>query len=270
MSDEPEASPEPESANDNAKHRKRMELIAAIVIGLAAVLTAIASYQGALLDGQVNRAFADSLATTIEANDAYNFGDAQRAIERDWFFSWIAETENGTPAGEFLGLTMPEEILALATEWATATDGSVDPLSDGILDPFSEAGSVSYEAYGSLPSVRSLEVGDQLSIDATCSTFEAQVLSRQGARKGLSTIFLAIALVVGGVAALLHGRLAQNIVLATSVTALIAGAGILAVGADVDGARADLAPSYFEEDVNGNPIDPEDAVTEALAQCTFE
>jgi hypothetical protein len=118
---------------------------------------------------------------------------------------------------------MPKEILALATEWATATDGSLDPFSDGILYPFSEEGSATYEAYRSLPSVQNLAEGDQLSRDATCSTFEAQVLSCQGARKGLSTIFLAIALVVGGVAALQRGRLAQNIVLATSVTALIAG-----------------------------------------------
>jgi hypothetical protein len=117
----------------------------------------------------------------------------------------------------------PKEILALATEWATATDGSLDPFSDGILYPFSEEGSATYEAYRSLPSVQNLAEGDQLSRDATCSTFEAQVLSCQGARKGLSTIFLAIALVVGGVAALQRGRLAQNIVLATSVTALIAG-----------------------------------------------
>ena len=244
-----------------------MELIAAVVIGLAAVLTAIASYQGALIDGQIDRAFAGSLSTTIQANNSYNLADAERAIERDWIFSWIAEVENGTPAGEFLGLTMPKEILALATEWATATDGSLDPFSDGILDPFSDEGSATYDSYQSLPSVQSLAEGDQLSRDATCSTFEAQVLSRQGARKGLSTIFLAIALVVGGVAALLRGRLAQNIVLATSVTALIAGAGILAVGADADGARTDLAPSYFEEDVNGEPVAPEDAAREALSQC---
>ena len=238
-----------------------------VVIGLAAVLTAIASYQGAQIDGQIDRAFAGSLSTTIQANNSYNLADAERAIERDWIFSWIAEVENGTPAGEFLGLTMPKKILALAAEWATATDGSLDPFSDGILDPFSEEGSATYDAYRSLPSVQSLAEGDQLSRDATCSTFEAQVLSRQGARKGLSTIFLAIALVVGGVAALLRGRLAQNIVLATSVTALIAGAGILAFGADVDGARADLAPSYFEEDVIGEPVAPEDAAAEALSQC---
>ena len=71
-------------------------------------------------------------------------------------------------------------------------------------------------------------------------------------------------------AALLHGRIAQYIVLATPVTALIAGGGTLAVGADVGGARAVLAPSYFEEDVGGNPIEPEDAVAEALTQCTFK
>jgi len=93
------------------------------------------------------------------------------------------------------------------------------------------------------------------------------VLARQGARKDLSTIFLAIALVVGGVAALLRGRLAQNIVLTTSVIALITGAGILAFGTDVEGARADLAPSYFEEDLDGDPVAPEDAAAEALAQC---
>ena len=103
----------------------------------------------------MDRAFADSLAATIHANDSYNFADAQRAMERERIFSLIAEVENGTPADEFLGLTVPEEILELATDWATATDGS--------LDPFSEAGSVRYEAYNSLPSVWSFAVGDQLS-----------------------------------------------------------------------------------------------------------
>jgi len=52
-----------------------------------------------------------------------------RAIERDWIFGWIIEGENQTSASEFLGLAMPDEIFALANEWANADDDVLDPFS---------------------------------------------------------------------------------------------------------------------------------------------
>ena len=51
MSDEPDELAMSEIVSTGSAHRSRMELIAAIVIGLAAVLTAIASYQGAQIEG---------------------------------------------------------------------------------------------------------------------------------------------------------------------------------------------------------------------------
>lgn len=219
------------------RRRDRIELFAAALIGIAAVLTAIATFQGGQIDGKVAEKQTEILGLSLAANDAYNDANAQQAIERDWIFGWITAFENGEPAAEYLAEAMPPAVFDLADEWANAPDD--------ISDPFSEEAAQSYDSYGLLPSTGLLVLGDLRLEVAECATFTAQVFDRQGESYGLSTVFLAIALVVGGIAALLKRALAQYIVLGTAVVSLIVGAFILAFGADEDEARNDVAPEFY-------------------------
>ncbi len=246
-------------AGDADRRRKdRVEFIAAVLIGVAAVLTAVATYQGGDVDGKVAEQQTESLSLTLKANDAYNAADAQQAIERDWFFSWITEVQNETPAADYLETAMPSPVFALAEEWFTA--------EDDIADPFSAEAAV-YRSYSALPSVGLYEIGGVLEAAAECATFRARVFDLQGENFGLSTVFLAISLVVGGIAALLRSRIAQYIVLITAVASLLLGTGFLLLGTDEADARLEVAPVFFSLDDQDQPLDAGQAVVYADSRC---
>lgn len=235
-----------------------MELIAALLIGVAAILTAVATFQNGRIDGQIGEQQTIALSRLLEANDTFNLADAQQAIERDWIFGWFTETLNETPAADYLQGAMPDEVFALAEQWLNA--------DDDIGDPFSPQAEEVYSAYSGLLSVELLAIGDELDQEAECATFTAQVLDIQGNRLGLSTVFLAISLVVGGFAALLRSRLAQTIVLITALVSLVLGTVLLLTGTDQDDARRQVAPDFYSEVLEGAPTE-EDAIAFANETC---
>ncbi len=254
--------PPPQRSKDDVEQRRRsrIELLAAILIGTAAIFTALATYLGDGVDGSITATQNESLRLDLIANDIYNDANAQRAIERDWIFSWITESQNDSPAAAYLEVAMPHEVLALAVEWNDA--------DDDVADPFSEAAFNSYESHGGLLSTQ-LEVEALLLLErAECLAFEGQVLEIQGENFGVSQVFLATTLVVGGIAALLRRRLAQYIVLVTAVLSLLSGLLVLSLGTDEADARATVAADFFSfDEQNMSTVSPERAVQEANQQC---
>ena len=248
----------PGDEHEDKRRKDSVELIVAVLIGVAAVLTAVAVFQGGKVDGNVAAQQTAALGLTLAANDAYNAADAQQAIERDWVFGWITEVSNETAAADYLETAMPESVFALADEWINAPDD--------IADPFSEEAAEVYGSYAALPSVGLFILGDELDAKAVCATFRAQVFGAQGDGFGLSTVFLAIALVTGGIAALLRRRLAQNIVLVTAVTSLVIGAGLLLFGTDEAEARREVAPDFYANVLN-QPVAADEAITFADETC---
>ncbi|WP_420456776.1 hypothetical protein [Rubrivirga sp.] len=226
-------------ASTPTSRRDRIELISAVLIGLASVLTAVATYQEGALDGEVRDQNTEALAQTSYANDVYNDASAQQAIERDWFFSWNVAHWNDQPAAAYLADAMPPEVWVLIEEWNAAED-------DGILDPFSPEAVESYPAYGDLPSVGLLMRGDDHMGAAQCAIFAGRVADNRGGWLSLSVIFLAITLVTAGLAALLKSATAQYVVLGTAVVSLLFGATLLVAGGDRDGAQAEVAEQVFE------------------------
>lgn len=237
----------------------RVEFFAALLIGIAAVLTAVATFQGGNIDGKIAEQHTSALGLTLVANDAYNDANAQRSYERDWFFGWITEVSNDTPAAEYLETAMPDSVFALAEEWYSA--------DDDIADPFSDAGAEHYsESHAALLSSQLLERGNELDVEAACATFKAQVFEVQGQSFGLSTVFLVISLVVGGIAALLRSRPAQYIVLFIAVMSLVLGAGVLAFGTDEAEARLQVAPDFYSN-VFDPPLSDVEAVEFSNLEC---
>ncbi len=228
-----------EESTQEQSRRDRIELIAAILIGLAAVLTAIATYQSGALSGEVRDANTEALAQTSFANDAYNNADAQQAIERDWFFGWLIEYQNDRPAAAYMENAMPPEVWALIEEWDTAVD-------DGILNPFSPDAQETYASYRELESVELLETGLDYMVSAQCAILDGRIADNKGGWFDLAAVFLAITLVTGGIAALLKSRIAQHLVLGTAAFCLLIGAVLLVAGGDSESARDDVIAEVFE------------------------
>ncbi len=237
------------NSGDKRFRRERVELLASILIGLAAVLTAIATYQSARLDGAVRAANTEALTLTAYANDKYNDANAQRSIERDWFFQAMIQNSNNTPAGEFMSQAMPERVAALVEEYFAA--------EDHVLDPFSEEAQRSYNSFGELRSSQLIAEGNSLSDRAFCAVFEGRVAEKMGEYIDLSAVFLSITLVTAGIAALLKTRTAQFLVLSTAVLCLVVGTGLLLV--EDHEARSEVAKATFleEDDRHGDLIGEE-------------
>jgi hypothetical protein len=246
------------------KRKRRVELAGAVIIGIAAVLTALAVYQGSGVDGTVQEKNTEAVGLTLLANDAYNDATAEEAKERDWIFSYVIEAVNEQPSAEILLAAMPDEVLALANEWFDANaDKLSNPESESIGDPFS----ADYDSYANLQSFNLLVLGDERAQLARCALFDSEVAGVRGDNYGLATVFLAVALVVGGIAALLRGKAAQIIVLTTAIVSLLIGAGVLALAGDENEARAETAADFFVEDEDGTPLTADQALAVADEQC---
>lgn len=259
---------DPESPRDRRK--RRIELTGAIIIGIAAVLTAVATYQGSRVRGEVQQKSTEAVGLTLQANDLYNDSTAEQAEERDWFFGYLTAAANGEEeTADVLFRAMPAEVQVLTTDWLVLNDRRLDEPDVPIDDPFfvDADGFPAVDSFLELPSTLALFDGNALDELAGCALFESQVAETRGDNYALSTVFLAIALVVGGIAALLKGKAAQIIVLVTSIVALVLGAGVLILAGDQEEARQDAAVQFFRDD-NGDQRSQAEALAEADRTCS--
>jgi hypothetical protein len=258
------AAPDDRARERTDDTRKRtVELVGAIIIGIAAVLTAIAVYQGSGVDGTVQEMQTEAVGLTLYANDAYNDATAEEATERDWIFGYLTEMMNDQPAADILLAAMPVEVADLAAEWLEDNEAELaNAESDSIGDPFSSE----YDAYSGLPSAQLLARGDAFAASAQCALFSAEVAGGRGDNYGLATVFLAVALVVGGIAALLRRKSAQIILLTTAVLGLVLGAGLLVLAADEAEARAETAVDFFVDE-DGGSLTADEAIAMADDTC---
>jgi hypothetical protein len=255
------------------KLKQRVELAGAIVIGIAAVLTAIATVQGGDADAAVAKENTTGIADTLIANGYFNDANAQRLVERDWIFSFMSEAANDAPAADIILYAMPDDVFVLADAWLTANEIDFEnPQGELIDDPFSG----DYAAVDGLLSAQLEDLGNLWDQLASCAFFSASVAGVQGDSYGLSTVFLAIAIVVGGIAALVTRKLAQIILLTTAVLSLALGAVELSSAGDNTNSRAVAAADFFvnddgtpmiETDDLGVPLDIGAALAVADATC---
>lgn len=258
-----------ESESPSDRRKRHVELAGAIIIGIAAVLTAVATYQGSQIDGTVQNKSTEAVGLTLQANDLYNDATAEQAEERDWFFGYLTAAANGEDeTADVLFRAMPAEVQQLTADWLDMNEQRLADESAPIDDPFfrDTEGFPVVESFLELQSTELLVTGDAVDGLAACALFDSGVAEIQGDNYGLSTVFLAIALVVGGIAALLKGKAAQIIVLTTSMASLVLGAGVLVLAADQDGARQEAATEFFRGD-GGEQLSDSDALVLADTNC---
>ncbi|MHB8796777.1 MAG: hypothetical protein ACYC90_15145 [Candidatus Nanopelagicales bacterium] len=193
-------------------------LLAAIVLGLAAILTAWGSFKASLEGGKVTEAYAAQQALIANANDIYAQSDQASSLEQQFFLTYaINASEGNEGAVGYLETTMPDDLAAVVAWWVD------QPVETSPPTPFV----ADNPEYANLSSQLLLAEGNLAMDDAEAARATAVAAGEVGDRYGLANVFFAIVLFLAGIATLLERRLVQRGLLALSIVILAIGAVIL-------------------------------------------
>lgn len=197
------SAPTDSAAEKNERLDARLELIAVILIGLAATATAWAAFQGGQYDGQMLTAFTQANLSLNDANALYSEGTATYIEDELIFLRYVEAIEEGNDnlAGYLHDSIMSDRLVA-GIEWWEGPGAKFDtPFVD-------ENPAYTIEAYSQ---------GDELSAATDASFEEGQSANETGDTYNLLTVLLAAALFVLGIA--------------TSFKVLRVRAGLIGIGA---------------------------------------
>lgn len=197
----------------------RLVFVAAIILGIAAVLTAWGTYREGITSSGVLRNYSEQQALIAEANDAYSQADAIASAEEQYFLSWAINTAEGNEgATDYLEAAMSDEMVAAVVWWADQPDDSRPPT------PFVDDN----PDYALLPSQQLMAIGDDLVDQADARRLAAEAADATSDQFGLANVFFAVVLFIAGIAALVTRRSVQLGIILLSVGMLAAGMWILA------------------------------------------
>lgn len=170
----------------------RLTILAAVLLGIAATLTALSAYQAALTDGDALQGYSNSNAALGDANFFYNQGNQVLAQDQQIFVQYATALQSDEPElAEYLRTELMREELVTAVDWWLEDEDAATPFEDDETNPyviaeFAEAEAKQKEAEKLYDDgAESDEVGDQ---------FE------------LATVLFALTLFFGGVATLFRRR----------------------------------------------------------------
>ncbi len=169
-----------------ARLEARLELIAVILLGLAATATAWAAFQAGQYDGQMLTAFTEANHNLSAAN-AYKSDGTQTYIEDEIIFLRYVEAinEDDIELATYMRESLMSDQLFEAIEW-WETDGAefdtpfVDENPDYVIESY--------------------EIADELALATDESFEEGQAANETGDKYNLITVLLAAALFVLGIA----------------------------------------------------------------------
>ena len=186
-----------------------LEPFSAILLGLAATLTAIAAYMSSVEGGDEDEARAGSIEETAKAYALTNIATQTRAADQAMFAAYaqsaFADTGEGLPE-YLLGMMRPvlnEAVLA----WTDTPD-------DGPDTPFEMA------EY----TVESEVEAEVARAAAEKHDAKAQAAAEKGDNYDKSTIYLALALFFAGIATTFRSRRYSGLLLSVSTIAVVVGA----------------------------------------------
>ena len=186
-----------------------IELIAAILLGVAGVLTAYAAYNGALAGGDALKGYTQSSRTTADANGFYNDYSQTYNADQALFLQYQLLVEKGDQAtADVIKDTMFSAELTAATDaWLLLPEG------EGAATPLDTDEYV----------VPALDSAQELTAQADAEFVEAQTIDDQGDNFDLAAVYLAVSLFFAGIAALFKVRKIQIAMLIGSALLLIPG-----------------------------------------------
>ena len=195
-----------------------LALAAAIVLGLAAILTAWCSFQAARAGGDVTQNYADQQSLIASANDTYAQSDQQSQLEQQFFLSYAINASQGNDgATNYLENTMSDELAAAVNWWFDQPDETSPPT------PFVDEN----PEYQNLPSQVLLDEGNATMDQADAARVAAEAANKIGDRYGLANVFFAIVLFLAGIATLLQRTKIQVGILVLGLAMLVVGSVIM-------------------------------------------
>lgn len=192
----------------------KSQIVAAVILGLAATLTALAAYKAALTDGEALQGYTDSTRTLSDANGFYAEAGQTYNQDQQLFVQFVSARFGGnTDLADYLRTLMRPE-LDDAITWWDETDEAVTPFDDLEGNPYTLESQTEAENLETL-------AGEQFQT--------ASDADNQGDKFELAAVMLALTLFFGGVATLFSKGSVTIALLAAASALLVAGAVQLAV-----------------------------------------
>lgn len=116
--------------DDEARRTNRFEIAVAILLGIAALMTALSSYVADHDDGQQLNYLQASGRTYLDANDAYAAGDQQLGLDQTIFVEYAtAANDNDIPLAAYLGNELSPTLAPAIKEWSKDSVKAKTPFS---------------------------------------------------------------------------------------------------------------------------------------------
>ena len=193
---------------DNDPQRARLELAAAILLGLAAFVAAFTAYQSGKAGGDQSDAQAASSAALVDANFFYNQGNQQLASDNQLFLTLVeAEQRGDADLAAFIENDVMDENLQAAVAYWRESDAAT-PFDDSednpyVIDAFDEA--------------------DRLQAESDAQIAAAADAGDKGDAYDLAGVLLAVALFIGGIGTLFRKPILSWWLMGVGTLALIGG-----------------------------------------------
>lgn len=190
----------------------RLEIVAMVLLSLAAVATAWSSYQATRWNGEQAKTASRANAVRIEASRAQGLAEGQTQVDIAMFFEWV----NATDAGDAELATFYDERFRPEFRPAFEAWRDTDPLTDATAPPTPFA----MEEYR----VQAGMDADRLDAEAELLAAQARTNLQRAANYVLAVVLFAVALFFGGVSTKLRGAGPRKVLVAVGCIVFIAAA----------------------------------------------
>lgn len=200
--------PEEQKEIDDEVRRGRVELLAAVLLGLAGALTAFSAYKAALTDGDALAGYTESTKATSDANSYYDDYSQTYFADKQLFLQFnLAAVEDPELAAELRELYFGPELEAATQVWQELPEAETPPtpldLDEYELESFDDYEAASAEA--------DAKFEEGATADAAGDEFE------------LANVYFAVALFMAGVAALFRRHPVRYFALGLSILGMVPG-----------------------------------------------
>lgn len=194
-----------DSSGDN-----RIELYSAILLGVAATLTAVSAFFSSAAGGEQLEAFNTSAAKLTDANFFFQRSSQTQAAEQQLFVAYLEAEQFGTESS-FITDLMSEDFEAAVADWESSED-VFTPFDSELYVDEDEAEAVELQA-----------ASDQALVDA-------EEAGSRGDKLDLSTVIFAAALFVGGILSGFRQRKLQTGLLGVGTVLVLLGGIVMLTG----------------------------------------
>ena len=198
-------------AEEDTSEDRRIELVAAIILGVAGILTAFAAYNAALTDGDALKGYTASARTTADANGYFNEAFATYTSDQSLFLEYQVLVEQGDTA---TALVIRDRLFSPELEAATAAWIEIP-----VGSPDEPPTPLQTEEYVIPAQDEAIALTEQAADEFT----EAQAFDDAGDKFELAAVFLAVSLFLAGIGSLFKSRTLQIAILAMAVVVMVPG-----------------------------------------------